>query len=781
MSRSLYANWQFCHYLLVDETSYVTPDANTLTLEQKATLCMGATVWDTAALPHEGIESVALSDGPHGVRYQPVSSAALGLGGSAPATCFPTACALGSSWSPALVYEVGSALGVEAAAYGVAVLLGPGVNIKRSPLGGRNFEYVAEDPCLSGRIGAAWVSGVQSQHVGASLKHFAVNNQETDRLRVDVEVDERTLREIYLPAFEHVVCSARPWTVMCAYNRINGAYASEHRWLLTDVLRGEWEFDGLVVSDWGAVHDRVAALAAGLDLEMPPNAGISDRAVVAAVRDGSLASELLDESVDRVLQLVRRSRRRVPATGLLPRATLAEHHALARRAAAEGMVLLRNTQAVLPLIDRAELGVAVVGPLAIEARYQGVGSSQVNATQVDSPLEELRGALPSARIEHVHGIGDDASVDAAVELACRSDVVVVFLGMSADAEAEGVDRTDMDLPASQVSLLAALAQRASEIPVVAVICQGSAIQMQPWEQSVDAALLCWLGGQAMGSALADVLTGKVDPGGRLSETMPLRLEDAPSYLAFPGGEGRVSYGEGVFVGYRGYDAMGREVAYPFGHGLSYTTFGYSDITVVVHGEADRGDLSVEVAATITNLGDRAGFEVAQLYVGPPSTTAVHRPPRELRGFVKVHLVPRETTRVTFVLSARDLAYWSIVHHSWVVEPGRIDIWVGASSRDLRLHSTAEITATRPRTPLTSTSTLNEWLDDPDGHAALLAAVGCDPDGRPKGLLGDPDLIRLVASVPLCTLALFPGVGFTTDTIRGIKFGAGPVAETSHIG
>ncbi|WP_296370767.1 MULTISPECIES: glycoside hydrolase family 3 C-terminal domain-containing protein [unclassified Pseudonocardia] len=718
-----------------------------LTVTQKAALCLGSDFWHTAPVPGHGIEAIMVSDGPHGLRAQPEQGDHVGLSGSTPATCFPTASALGSSWDVGLAREIGAAIGVEAREQGVAVVLGPGVNIKRSPLCGRNFEYLSEDPLLAGHLGAALVEGLQSQGVGASVKHFAANNQETDRLRVSADVDERTLREIYLPAFEHVVTTAGPWTVMCAYNKVNGEYASQHHWLLTDVLRGEWGFDGLVVSDWGAVHDRVAALVAGLDLEMPPHLGVSDKAIVDAVADGSLDEAVLDTTVGRVLGLVERARSRQPATVDVA-TTAGAHHALARRAAADCTVLLRNDDGVLPLVDRPGLRVLVVGEFARTPRYQGAGSSQVNPTRVDNALDALRAALPSAEIT----FGGDAA---------GSDVILAFLGLPPEAESEGFDRTHIDLPPEQLRLVADLAE--SGVPIVAVLANGGVVRTSTWEHHVAAVVECWLGGQAAGSAVADVLTGAVDPGGRLAETIPLHLLDHPSSLNFPGEEGHVRYGEGVFVGYRGFDATERDVAYPFGHGLSYTTFAHRDLTVTTTGTHDGGDLALTVEVTVGNTGARAGREVVQLYVGDPEST-VARPPRELKGFAKVTLAPGEEQRVTFTLGARDLSYWSTEFGRWVLEGGEFGIAVGASSRDLTQRATVTVDAIPPHRPLTGMSTLQEWLADPEGAAALVAAVGTGPDGRPLGVLGNAEMLPVIGNFPLAVLAAFTGLGIDADAL-----------------
>jgi beta-glucosidase len=739
-----------------------------LSVPQKAALCLGSDFWHTAPVGELGIEPVMLSDGPHGLRKQPQPGDNPGRQyGSVPATCFPTASALGSSWDPDLAREVGAALGAEARAQGIAVVLGPGVNIKRSPLCGRNFEYLSEDPHLAGRMAAAVVAGLQSQQVGGCVKHFAANNQETDRMRVSADVDERTLREIYFPAFEHVVTVARPWLVMCAYNKLNGTYASQHRWLLTEVLRGEWGFDGLVVSDWGAVHDRVAALAAGLDLEMPPNLGVSDRAIIDAVAAGDLAETVLDQAAGRVLRLVQRARQRKPAA-----LEVTGHHALARRAAAQSMVLLKN-DGVLPLPGAPGLTVAVIGELARTPRFQGAGSSQVSPTRVDVPVDELAAALPAATLRFAAGYGtsgDDADSDpelaaVAVRAATGADVAVVFLGLPPGAESEGFDRSHIDLPEAQARLVAELASAVPQTPVVAVLCNGAAVRTSTWDNTAAAVLECWLAGQAMGGAVADVLTGVVSPSGRLAETIPVRLADCPSQLNFPGEEGRVRYGEGVFVGYRGYDATDRPVAYPFGHGLTYTSFSYRDLRVTQAGSADAGDLAITVRCVVGNTGGRSGREVVQVYVGDPSA-AVARPPRELKAFAKVSLEPGAEQEVTFGLTARDLSYWSALHRRWVLEPGEFQIAVGASSRDIRLTQAIAVAGTRPAQPLTGMSTLAEWLADPAGGPALRAAFGTGPDGRPGGILASDGLVRVLGGIPLSTLAVF-GAGITHEQVEAL--------------
>jgi beta-glucosidase len=748
-------------------TSTHTPSRllSELTLAEKASLCLGSDFWHTAPVPRLGIPAITLSDGPHGLRRQPERGDHVGISGSLPATCFPTASALGSSFDPDLVRRIGEAIGDEARAQDVQVVLGPGINIKRSPLCGRNFEYFSEDPHVSGVLGAALVEGLQSRGVGASVKHFAANNQETDRLRVSADVDERTLREIYLPAFERVVTECRPWTVMCSYNKINGTYASEHRWLLTTVLREEWGFDGLVVSDWGAVHDRVAALAAGLDLEMPPNLGVSDAAIVAAVEAGELDEDLLDRAVTRVLGLVGRVEE--PDADSLGFDADA-HHALARAAAAECAVLLKNDDALLPLQPRAGDTIAVIGEFARTPRFQGAGSSQVNPTRVEVVLDGLRAAVPDGvEVPFAAGFGigstdsDEELAAEAVALAARASVAIVFLGLPSAAESEGYDRVDLDLPANQVALLSRLAEVNPRL--VVVLANGSAVRVSDWEKHAAAMLECWLSGQAAGGAIADVLLGIANPCGRLTETLPLRLEDTPSHLNFPGEAGSVRYGEGIFVGYRGYDALDRDVSYPFGHGLSYTTFDYTDLRTTVSGEVESESLTVEVSCRIANTGSRRGKEVAQLYVGDP-VASVARPPRELKGFAKVDLAPGETQPVTFRLTARDLSYWSTTASAWVLEPGQFTLAIGRSSRDLRATATIDISAPPLRPPLDHMATLEEWLADPDGSRMLVQAVGTDETGRPRGILGNEELLAVIGNFPISTLAAFPGLGLDRQIV-----------------
>jgi beta-glucosidase len=737
-----------------------------LTLEEKARMVMGSDFWHTFPVERLGIGRILVADGPHGLRMQPAEADHVGIGGSVPATCFPTASGLASSWDRDLLAEVGHALAHEARVQGVSVILGPGVNMKRSPLCGRNFEYFSEDPYLAGELALAMTTAIQEQGVGTSLKHFAANNQEDDRLRVSAEVDERTLRETYLPAFERVVTGGQPWTIMCAYNKVNGTYASEHHWLLTEVLRDEWGFEGLVVSDWGAVHDRVAALTAGLDLEMPPAKNRSELAVVEAVSSGALPVEVLDTGVRRVLRLVEQAAPTLAATP--PDPAYDAHHALARRAAAQSAVLLKN-DGVLPLTMSDGQKVAAIGAFATTPRYQGAGSSQVNPTSLDVPLDELASLIP-AGVELAHSVGftledpadaeaDEALLAEAREVARDADVVVLFLGLPASAESEGFDRTDIDLPANQLRLLETLAQLSGR--VVVVLANGSVVRTSLWEHRVSAVLECWLGGQASGGAVADLLTGAANPSGKLAETIPLRLEDNPSYLNFPGDSQVVRYGEGSFIGYRAYDALVLEVGHPFGFGLSYTTFELGTPEVTVSGSVAAGDLRVVVTAAVTNSGDRAGAEVVQVYVTDPACS-VTRPVQELKGFERIELAPGASGEVRLALDARAFSYWSVQLRQWVVEGGQFVLRVGTSSRDLPHSVSIEVEAPSIAPPLNRDSTLLEWLADSRGSEVLNTALASGPAGT--GPLSDPAMVQVVGTMPLSTLANFGMAGFSHDLL-----------------
>ncbi|MFF5229616.1 glycoside hydrolase family 3 C-terminal domain-containing protein [Dactylosporangium sp. NPDC000521] len=648
------------------------PRAAELTLTQRIRLLSGGDVWRTRALPEAGVPAAVLSDGPHGLRFQADAGDHLGVTGSERSTCFPTAVTIASAWDEDLAERIGQALAVEARALGVDVVLGPGLNIKRHPLCGRNFEYFSEDPLLSGRLAAAMVTGLQHHGVGACLKHFAVNNQESHRFVVDAVVDERTLRELYLSGFEHAVKAGRPWLVMAAYNNVNGHPATQHHRLLTGILRDEWGFDGLVVSDWAATNDRVAAVAAGMDLEMPGSQGLFDREVEEAVTSGRLPADLVTGSAQRVLDLVARSARtRGPA---IP---VDDHDALARRAAAEGTVLLTN-DGVLPLDPGRP--VALIGAFAQRPRFQGSGSSQVAPTRITTVLDELtrRGVTVTYApgYDPVHARPDPALIAEAVAAARAADVAVVMVGLPPSKESEGFDRTDLALPAQHDDLVAAVC--AANPRTVVALSNGAPVLM-PWKDAPAAIVESYLGGQTGGAGLADVLYGDAEPSGRLAESFPASLEDVAADPYFPGDPHQVEYREGLYVGYRYHTTAQREPLFPFGHGLSYTTFAWDGIGVD-RPTVQAGD-DVTVTVTVTNTGSRPGADVVQVY-RHDRTGVVSRPRRELAGFAKVRLQPGERQTVTVAVAARAFAFYDVRVADWRIPSGAHDLEVARSSTDV---------------------------------------------------------------------------------------------------
>ncbi|MBP5800694.1 glycoside hydrolase family 3 C-terminal domain-containing protein [Microbacterium maritypicum] len=755
--------------------------ASDLTLEEKASLTSGADFWTTKAIDRVGIPSVMMTDGPHGLRKQSGSTDHLGLASSVPATCFPPAVGIGSSFDPEIIERVGAAIGVEAAIENVAVVLGPGINIKRSPLCGRNFEYFSEDPIVSGILGAASVRGIQSRGVGTSLKHFAANNQEFDRMRASSDVDPRPLREIYLRGFERVVKDAAPWTVMCSYNKLNGVWTSEDPWLLTSVLRDDWGFDGLVVSDWGAVNDRVVGVAAGLDLEMPASGGRTDAQLVAAVRAGALPESVLDTAAARAIDLVRKAGERPAVAGPLD---VDAHHALAREAAGRSIVLLKNDGALLPLA--ADQKIAVIGAFATEPRFQGAGSSLINPTRVDNALDELR-VVGGENVSYAAGFAVEGGAVAAsgrtaeelraeaVGVARTADVAVLLLGLPAAEESEGFDRDHIDLPAEQLAVLDAVLE---VNPRVVVVLSNGGVVALPFADRVPAIIESWLLGQAGGGAVADVLYGAVNPSGKLTETVPVRLEDNPSFGNFPGEFGHVRYGEGLLVGYRWYDAKGLDVTFPFGHGLSYTTFEYTGATAEVG--ADGG---IVVRLDVTNSGDRDGREVVQVYVAP-TTSIVQRAPRELKAFSSVALAAGETRSVELVVRREDLAYWDIRVDRWVVEGGEYTVEVAASSRDIRSRVSVEISGDAVHQELTMNSSVGDLMTHPIAGAIVQQALG----GLMGGLGGDaaaasmmPNdeaMQKMMASFPIGRLAGFPGLPVDFEQIEQLIAAANAGGSTA---
>ena len=700
-----------------------------MTLEEKAALCTGASAWTTTPVERLGIPEFICSDGPHGVRRQADVNE---MGAKAlAATCFPTASCVSASWDVDLIQEMGKALAEECIALNVDMLLGPGTNMKRSPLGGRNFEYFSEDPFLAGEMAANFIDGVQSKGVGTSLKHYAANNQEFQRFSISADVDERTLREIYLPAFETAVKRAQPWSVMCSYNKVNGTFASEHKYLLTDILKNEWGFEGLVVSDWGAVRDRVKALNAGLDWEMPGPQDRRVKAVVEAVRTGQLDEATLDESVRRILRVVFMAQK-TPKKGTFDTEA---HHALAQKIASEGMVLLKN-DGLLPLNDQEH--VAVIGRSAAEAHFQGGGSSHINPTKVAMPFKELQLRAEKSEFSYSEGYPTDNTynqemIDQSVQIAKGSDVAVLYIALPTFKESEGYDRTDLDLTAQQVALIKAVS--AVQPRCVVVLNNGSPVAMGEWIENVPAVLEAYMMGQAGGAAVADVLYGRINPSGKLTETFPNRLEDTPAFNNWPGEMGMVRYGEGLFIGYRHYDSRNMPVLFPFGFGLSYTTFEYSNAKVSSKTFKDVDGITVSV--DVTNTGKLAGKEVVQLYVHDQKSSLV-RPQKELKGFVKVSLQPGETKTVTIPLNFRSFAFYNSEHKQWITEDGEFDLLIGASSRDIRLTETVTLKSTLDLPCiLDNESTLKEWLEDRRGKQ-ILAPLYEQIQAQTRRLFGEQD-------------------------------------------
>lgn len=683
-----------------------------LSLADKVSLCSGLDFWRTKAFTEYNIPSIMVSDGPHGLRKQSEESDHLGINNSTPATCFPASCALGSSWDRELVKQVAGAIAREAVQEDVAVVLGPGINIKRNPLCGRNFEYYSEDPYLSGELATGFIQGAESQGVGTSLKHFAANSQETKRFTSDSVLDERTLREIYLAAFETAVKQGKPATVMCAYNKINGTYCSDNKYLLREVLREEWGYNGVVVTDWGAMNDRTAAFEAGTDLEMPGGASYFDQEVIAAVKGGHLSEQRIDEAVDRILTLIFRAegnRNREITTDV------EVHHELARRTAAESAVLLKNQDNILPLGKSKRI--AIIGSMAKKIRYQGSGSSHINPTKITTVIDGLD--LYNADYTFSPGCNEDGSSDDtllnnAVQEAENCDVAIVFAGLPDHYESEGFDRATLSMPDGHNRLIQAVA-RANPNTVV-VLMAGSAITM-PWLSEVKAVLHMHLPGQAGGLAAADLLFGAANPSGKLAETYPLSYGDVPSSGFYEEGGRQAQYREGVFVGYRYYDSAGVEVCFPFGHGLSYTSFHYAQMEVATNKD------HVAVSVLVSNTGSLPGGEVVQLYVSDMQR-GVPRPQKELKGFHKVFIDPGESKRVTFTLDNRAFAYYCTRHKSWQMQQGSYNILVGASSRDIRLQQRIELDGdTQPVCDQHLQGTWYEHLQGKPGKEDMEALLG----------------------------------------------------------
>lgn len=765
---------------------------NELTLEEKASLCSGADFWHTKAIDRLNIPAAMVSDGPHGIRKQESLADHMGVAESIKAIGFPTASAMACSFDRDLLHKVGDALGEECVAEDLAVLLGPGINMKRSPICGRNFEYYSEDPVVAGELGAAFVNGVQEHGVGTSLKHFAANNQEWRRMSISAEIDERTLREIYLAAFETVVKKAQPWTIMCSYNRINGVYSCENDWLLNKVLRDEWGFEGLVMTDWGAMDERVPSLKAGLDLEMPDCHGETDKLIVKAVQSGELEESVLDTAVERILTMVDKyltARKDIdPASMVHPLPSsvergydVAAHHALARTTAEQSAVLLKNED-ILPL--QKDKKIAFIGEFAKVPRIQGGGSSHINNTSVESALDAAGDSVSYAQGFHIdEETTDETLLQEAITLAKESDVAVIFAGLPDSFESEGFDRTHLNMPANQNELIA----RISEVQpnVVVVLHSGSPIAM-PWLDKVAGVLQMYLAGQASGGAAVNLLFGDATPCGKLAETFPLHLEDNPSYLNFPGNREKVCYQEGVFIGYRYYDKKKMDVLFPFGYGLSYTDFTYSNMKVTVNGK-NAADVDViketdeiVVSADITNTGNCDGAEIVQLYIKNPVVYEI-RPEKELRDFAKVFLKAGETKTVTFTLNARAFSYYETRIHDWYAESGDYEILLASSSRDIRLQDTVSITGSK-KIPfvadyITTCEDVELFAKDGSALDEMLLRSGfaeaTDHDGDDSMGSGTADMMKaMFTGTPLHSILSFSSEELTyediQDTIRKLN-------------
>lgn len=728
-----------------------------MTLEEKASLCSGLDNWHTKPIERLGIPSIRMSDGPHGLRKEVPNQQT-----SVPSTCFPTAVTTASSWDRELIKQMGQAIAQECQAEEVDIILGPAINIKRSPLCGRNFEYFSEDPYLSSQLATAYIQAVQSMGVGTSLKHYAANNQEYRRFTIDETIDERTLREIYLSNFEGAVKEGKPWTVMCSYNRVNGILASENKYLLTDILKEEWGFEGFVVSDWGAVDERVEGIKAGLDLEMPSSYGIGDQKIIEAVKIGKLDEKELDQTVERLLKII------FKAVDNRKRGTTYDkqaHHKLARKIAGESMVLLKNQDNILPL--KKEGTIAIIGAFAKKPRYQGGGSSHVNPTKLDNALEEIEKLVQGkAKIIYEEGYNLDNDemnqelIDKAKETAKKSNVAIIFAGLPDRYESEGYDRTHMKMPENHNKLI----EEVSKVQpnTIVVLSNGAPVEI-PWIDKVKGLLESYLGGQAGGGAVADILFGEVNPSGKLAETFPKKLSHNPSYLNFPGEGNKVEYREGVFVGYRYYDKKEIEPLFPFGYGLSYTTFEYTDIIVDKKEITDKE--TIEVKVKVKNTGKVKGKEIVQLYIRDVESK-VNRPEKELKGFEKIELAPGEEKTVTFKLDKRSFAYYNTEIRDWYVESGEFEILVGKSSKEIELKETVKVNSTVTiKKKYDRNSTIGDLMEDPEASQVLkellekineIGGIFQEDEHRDQELI-----ISMMRYLPLRGLINF-GRGYFTD-------------------
>lgn len=749
------------------EKEKITELISKMTLEEKAGLCSGKDFWHTKGVERLGIPSVMVSDGPHGLRKQEDEADHLGINDSIKAVCFPAGCATASSFDRDLLEELGEIIGNECQAENISTILGPAMNIKRSPLCGRNFEYYSEDPLVSSEMASAFVRGVQSKSVGTSPKHFMANNQEYHRMTSSSEMDERTMREIYLASFENMVKKEKPWTIMNSYNKLNGTYLCENKEMLSDVLRNEWGFDGYVMTDWGAMNERVEALKAGCNLEMPASGGKTDKEIVDAVRVGELDEAVLDQSCEEFLNIIFRYMENRDETAVFDRE---QDHEKARHIEEECIVLLKNEDNILPLSP--EQKTAFIGKYAAAPRFQGGGSSHINSFKTESALDALDAAdgIKKENIIYAQGYDDledktdGALLQEAVEAAKRAETAVIFAGLPDSFESEGYDRTHMRMPQCQITLIEEVAKVQPD--TVVVLHNGAPVEM-PWIDKVKAVVEVYLGGQAVGGATVNVLYGNTNPSGHLAETFPIRVQDTPCYLTYGGEHDKSVYSEGVFVGYRYYASKEMNVLFPFGHGLSYTTFSYSNL--MVEKERIRGSEKLKVSVDVTNTGNRFGKEVVQLYVAPKGGTVI-RPIRELRAFEKIGLAPGETKTVTFLLDGRAYAYWSTEIHDWHVESGEYEIQIGKNAQDIVLSRTVYVESEHmiPKV-FTLNTTMGEILADPKGKAvfeqAMSGMAGSDAqEMESQALEGDGEAISaemmaaMMEAMPLRQMISFvPGV------------------------
>ena len=727
-----------------------------MTLEEKAGLCSGLDFWHTKPVERLGIPSVMVSDGPCGLRKQDDKADHLGVNESIKAVCYPSGCLTACSFDPELLEKEGATIGDECLAENVAVILGPALNIKRSPLCGRNFEYFSEDPYLAGVISASFVKGVQSKNVGTSIKHFAVNSQEYRRMSCSSNVDERTIREIYFPAFEKTVKEGKPDTVMCSYNRINGVFASENKWLLTDVLRKEWGFEGYVVSDWGAVNKRVEGLVAGLDLEMPDSGGTTDRQIVEAVKSGKLKQSVLDKTVERILRIVFKFVDGKKEGNFDKEA----HHKLVAEIAKESMVLLKNEKNILPLKEKDAESILFVGEFAKTPRYEGGGSAHINTWKVTSALDAAKAC--GLKVNYVQGYDvkekkDKKLLPEAIEASKKAKTVVIFAGLPDSYESEGYDRKDMKMPQNQDVLISEIAKVNKN--VVVVLHNGSPVEM-PWVNDVKGILESYLAGESVGTAQIALLFGKANPCGKLAETFPVKTSDNPTFLNFPGNGHDVNYAEGIYIGYRYYDKKEMKVQFPFGHGLSYTTFEYSDLKLSSKNILDTDKL--EVSVKVTNTGKVSGKEIVQLYVSELTGTHEDRPVKELKAFTKVQLNPKESKVVTMTLDKRSFAFWNTEIGDWYAPTGEYLISAGASCTDIRLTAKVNVTSTAKGVfKINENTVLEEMLEHPVAAKCAEPLVKSfmdemlgDRSESEKESVSDEMMLAMLRSMPLRALRSF---------------------------